>query len=52
MFPADVRAVMANIDEFSLAVNAVIYRYGDNPNTAFVIFSYNQEKYWKSGSGR
>ena len=53
MFPkGSHRAIQLAASEPSLAVNSVVYFYGNDANVkngkAFVIMTYNQEKYWKT----
>ena len=52
MFPVDARIPMTRINEFNLTSSSIVYRYGDDPKTAFVIVTFNQETYWKSYTAR
>jgi RHS repeat-associated protein len=53
MFPVDARVPMTKINKFNLISSySIVYRYGVDPNTAFVIVTFNQETYWKSNTAK
>jgi hypothetical protein len=44
---------MTKINKFNLISSySIVYRYGVDPNTAFVIVTFNQETYWKSNTAK